>query len=42
MADKDVRKVSVALKPHHQIQNLALHGHIERGYRLVRNHELGL
>jgi hypothetical protein len=42
VADEEVADPEVALQVHEQIEDLALHGHVERGDRLVADDEVRL
>jgi hypothetical protein len=35
VAHEDHRQIAFAMKPSQQVENLGLHGHIERGRRLI-------
>ena len=40
MGDKQIGKVPLLLKLHHQVQNLSLNGNIQCGDRLIAHHQL--
>ncbi len=42
MADEQVTQAQVRLQVHHQVDDLRLHGHIQRADRLIRDDQLGV